>query len=107
MADLVAELRGALGAKLVAYIGGLSETRTVSEWIAGHAVPSEDVEVRLRVAHRVAALMLESDDSRVVQVWFQGTNKYLSDRAPARLLRDGNLGEFEPAIIAAAREHSA
>ncbi|WEG08619.1 antitoxin VbhA family protein [Microbacterium horticulturae] len=38
--EIVDDLRKSLGAKLVAYIAGLSETRTVREWVEGSRKPS-------------------------------------------------------------------
>lgn len=102
--ELVARLRAALGAKLVAYVASLQETRPVREWANGEGGPTPEVEARLRVAHRVASLMLEKNRPAGVQAWFQGTNDLLGDRAPARLLREGDLDELGPAVVAAARE---
>ena len=45
----------------------------------------------------------ERDAPRVVQAWFQGLNPHLEDRSPARLLRDGDLDEVGPLVLAAAR----
>jgi hypothetical protein len=39
----------------------------------------------------------------VAQAWFQGLNPQLGDRSPARLLREGDLAEVGPEIVAAAR----
>ena len=39
----------------------------------------------------------------IAQAWFQGLNLQLEDRSPARLLREGELEEVSPAVIAAAR----
>jgi hypothetical protein len=39
----------------------------------------------------------------VVQAWFQGLNPHLDDRSPARLLREGDLAEVGPMVLAAAR----
>jgi hypothetical protein len=43
----------------------------------------------------------------VAQAWFQGLNPALADRSPARLLREGNLDEVGPQVLAAARQFSA
>ena len=104
---LVSRLREALGAKLVAYLASLQETRPVGEWANGEGEPSPEVEARLRVAYRVAWLMLEKNSPAVVQVWFQGANELLGHRAPAGLLRDGDLNELGVAVVAAAREFTA
>jgi hypothetical protein len=97
------ELRNLLGARLVAYIGGVQNTRAVREWAEGDARPSQDEQQRLRLALQVALLITAADDNEIAQAWFQGMNPQLDDRSPARMLRDGALNEAGPAVIAAAR----
>jgi hypothetical protein len=100
----VKELRDILTARLVAYIAGVRETRAVHQWVDGtRDVKSGAVEDRLRFALQVALLLSEHDDPRVVQAWFQGLNPHLDDRAPARLLREGDLDEVGPLVLGAAR----
>lgn len=103
--ELVERLRDLLGAKLVAYLGSVQETRAVRQWAdAGNArTPSADVVNRLRMAYRIAALLNERDSTAVVQAWFQGMNPRLDDVAPARLLREGTLEQVGPQVLAAAR----
>lgn len=100
---VVKELRELLGAKLVAYIAGVTETRAVHEWADGVREPRRSVEERLRFALRVAAFIAEHDGAGVGQAWFQGLNPQLDDRSPARLLREGDLEGVGPQILAAAR----
>jgi hypothetical protein len=80
---LVQGLRDLLGAKLVAYIGAVKETRAGRQWADGERKPSADVMHRLRTAYRVAALLAERDSRAVVQAWFQGMNPQLDDVPPA------------------------
>lgn len=97
------ELRDLLTPRLVAYIGGVGETRAVHQWADGtRAAKSAEVEDRLRFALQVALLLSEHAPS-AVQAWFQGLNPHLEDRSPARLLRDGDLNEVGPLVLAAAR----
>jgi hypothetical protein len=107
-AELVAELRDLLGARLVAYLGGVKETRAVRQWADGTREVSggEDLR-RLRVAYQAAKLLGERDAAEVVQAWFQGLNPALSDRSPARLLLEGDLDEVGPQVLAAARQFAA
>ncbi|MDL9946310.1 hypothetical protein QSJ19_12020 [Gordonia sp. ABSL11-1] len=106
--ELVTALRELLGAKLVAYLGRVKETRAVRQWAEGtRAIADpEDVE-RLRIAYRAARLIAERDTPGVAQAWFQGLNPVLDDRAPALLLRDGDLADIGPKILAAARQFAA
>lgn len=100
---VVKELRELLGAKLVAYVAGVSETRAVHEWADSVRKPRGAVEDRLRLALRIAGFIADHEDARVAQAWFQGLNPQLDDRSPARLLRDGEVEDVGPQILAAAR----
>jgi hypothetical protein len=106
-ADLVRDLRDLLGAKLIAYIGSVKETRAVRLWADGERKPSGEVMARLRAAYHVAALLAERDSRAVVQVWFQGMNPQLDDVPPARSLRDGQLDDAGPQVLVAARAFAA
>lgn len=101
---VVTQLRDLLTPRLVAYLAGVRETRAVHQWADGtRDVKSGDVEDRLRLALQLALVLNESDAPRVVQAWFQGLNPHLDDRSPARLLREGDLDEVGPVVLAAAR----
>ncbi|GAB2460338.1 hypothetical protein GCM10027062_44940 [Nocardioides hungaricus] len=105
--EVVGLLRDLLGARLVAYVGSVKETRAVRQWADGDREPSAQVVRRLRTAYHAAALIREKDSAAVVQSWFQGMNPRLGDVAPARLLREGDLDEVGPAVLAAARAFAA
>ena len=96
-------MRGILGAKLCAYLGSVKETRAVNQWADGTREPSADVQRRLRTALQAAAPIAKADSAAVAQAWFQGLNPQLDDRSPLRLLREGDLDEEGPDVIAAAR----
>ena len=107
-ADLAGELRTLLGAKLVAYLGGVKETRAVRQWVEGsRQIAGADNQRRLRLAYQAAKLIAERDGPGVVQAWFRGLNPALADRSPARLLRDGDLDDVGPQVLAAARQFAA
>ena len=105
--DVVSGLREIVGAKLVAYIGRVSNTRSVREWADGERAPGTDVVQRLRVAYHVAGLLYEGEGKATVQSWFQGMNPQLDDNAPARLLREEPLDVAGPKVVAAARAFAA
>lgn len=104
---LAKELRELLGARLVAYLAGVSETRAVHQWATGSRRPHEEVGERLRLAYQVTHTLLHRDSPAVAQAWWQGLNPRLDDRSPARLVRDGDLAESGPAVLAAARAFAA
>jgi hypothetical protein len=101
---VVRELRELLTPRLVAFIADVRETRAVHQWADGtREVKSDYVERRLRLTLRVALLLREREEPRVIQAWFQSLNPDLDDRSAARLLRDGDLDEVGPRVLAAAR----
>ena len=100
---MVKELRELLGPRLVAYIAGVRETRTVREWAEGAQVKKPEIEKQLRVAFHIAGFIAEHEAPSVVQSWFQGLNPQLEDQSPAQLLRDEDLSEVGPQVLAAAR----
>lgn len=102
-AELVDSLRDLLGARMVAYLGSVKETRAVHQWAEGERAPSPQAVRRLRTAYQTAAILRARDADAVVQAWFQGMNPLLDDAAPARLLREGDLDAAGPRVLAAAR----
>lgn len=104
-AELVGELRPLLGDRLIAYLGGVKETRAVRGWADGsRQIAAPETIDRLRIAYRIARMICERDSPGVVQAWMQGLNPLLDDRAPALLLRDGDIAETGPDVLAAARQ---
>lgn len=100
--NLVTELAGIIGKKLTAYISGVKDVRALDRWIEG-AEPYKDVEERLRFAFRVVRTLQNHDPASVVQAWLIGLNPELNDRAPIRLLREGDIEKVGPEILSAAR----
>lgn len=102
-ATVAKELRDMLGARLVAYIGAVRETRAVHQWADDERQPGQETQRRLRLALQITGMIAEVDDRATAQAWFQGLNPQLDDHSPARLLREGDLDEIGPAVAAAAR----
>jgi hypothetical protein len=106
--ELVAGLRELLGARLVAYLGGVRETRAVRQWAEGaRRIGDHDDEQRLRIAYHAALLIAAGDSREVAQSWFQGLNPQLEDRSPARVLREDKPQLGGPLVLAAARAFAA
>jgi hypothetical protein len=106
--ELVRGLRDLLGARLMAYLAGVKETRAVRQWAEGERrIQDPEVEQRLRVAFQVALMVARRDSVQVVQTWFQGLNPHLDDRSPARVLRENRVEEVGASVLAAARAFSA
>lgn len=107
-AVLVKELLEVLGAKLVAYLGGVRETRAVRQWAQGERTIANAQDLaRLRLVYQLALLLTERDSPAVVQAWFVGLNPSLADRSPARVLREQSLDDAGPQVLAAARQFAA
>ena len=71
-------LRDLLGAKLVAYFGGVKDSRAVRQWAEGsRKIANRDDVERLRVAYRAARMINLRDSTQVVQAWFQGLTRSL------------------------------
>ncbi|TFC48769.1 hypothetical protein E3T37_09120 [Cryobacterium sp. TMT2-10] len=104
---IVTGLREILGARLVAYLGRVSNTRSVREWAEGSRAPGADVVQRLRTSYYVAGILIECESAKTIQAWFQGMNPELDDQSPAALLRGGPLDEIGPKVISAARSFAA
>lgn len=103
-ADVVTRLRDLLGAKLVAYLGSVQETRAVRQWADGTGrAPAEPVQARLRLAYRVAGLISDQETPVVAATWLQGMCPQLGDQIPARLLREGALEDVQKPLLDAAR----
>ncbi len=100
---VVKELADLLGPKLVAYLGGVTETRAVRQWADREREARDPIPARLRLALQIALLLARHDNPRVAQAWFQGLNPQLDDRSPARILREGELDEVGPLVLSAAR----
>ena len=91
----------------MAYLTGVSETRAVHQWAEGSRQAREETVERLPLVYQVTHTLLHRDVAAVAQAWWQGLNPRLDDRSPARLVRDGDLSEVGPAVLAAAREFAA
>ncbi len=102
--EVCRDLAELLGSRLVAYIGGVQETRAVRQWAEGARKPPAAVVSRLRFALQVTSVLVSRDSPQTAQAWFQGMNPALQDAAPARLLREESLDVQGPLIMAAARE---
>jgi hypothetical protein len=98
--DVVRELVALLGLTTVAMIGGVNETRAVTQWTAGRSPQRPNV---LRFTLQIASMILNEKNPDIARAWFHGSNPRLHDQAPAVLLRDKPLPEIQGEIMAAAR----
>ncbi|HEY3829960.1 MAG TPA: hypothetical protein VGL57_12245 [Solirubrobacteraceae bacterium] len=88
--DVVVYMQEVLGQKLVAYIAGVSDPRTVGRWAAGERAPRAEHEQRLRCAYQTFQLLLTEESPHTVRAWFLGLNPQLDDESPAQSIHEGN-----------------
>jgi len=102
--EVVRELVALLGATTVAVIGGVKETRAVSQWISGRAPQRPHV---LRFALQLGSMIASQATNEIARAWFHGSNPQLGDAIPMMVLRDGQLNDIQGPLLAAARSFAA
>jgi hypothetical protein len=100
--DVVAELVTTLGARIVAYLGGVSHTKFVRTWTNGKALPRGRREAALRGALQAVRILLSTESAAVAQAWFIGANRHLGLEAPASVLRDADGPDDVSRVVRAA-----
>jgi hypothetical protein len=100
---VVSRLIVLLGATTVAVIGGVSETRAVTQWTDGRSPQRPHV---LRFALQLATMIGGEVETETVRAWFAGSNPHLDDQVPMFMLRDKPLSEIAVPMMAAARAFS-
>lgn len=98
--QVVSRLIVLLGATTVATIGGVSETRAVTQWTDGRVPQRPHV---LRFALQLATTIGGEGRIESVRAWFSGSNPHLGDKVPAIMLRDQPLNQIAAPMMAAAR----
>lgn len=101
---VVTRLIRLLGATTVAVIGGVTETRAVTQWTDGRLPQRPNV---LRFALQIAMMIGDDAQSETVRAWFAGSNPHLDDQVPMLVLRDKPLHEISGPMMAAARAFAA
>jgi hypothetical protein len=99
--DVASFLQDLLGRRLVAYVAGVKDGKTVSRWANGEVSSvRQESEERVRTAYEVAQLLVRFDSPRIVKAWFIGLNPQLDDVSPAETIREGRLKEAKAAARA-------
>src|SRR5579864_3085655 len=83
--QVVQELVDLLGLTTVAVIGGVKETRAVSQWLQGRDPQRPHI---LRFALQLAYMIAGYRQGEAAKAWFHGPNPGLDDRSPMILLRE-------------------
>ncbi|HEY1728085.1 MAG TPA: hypothetical protein VGG22_06920 [Candidatus Baltobacteraceae bacterium] len=102
--DVVRELVALLGATTVAVIGGVKETRAVTQWLSGRSPQRPHV---LRFALQLGTMIATQANHEMARAWFHGSNPQLGDAIPMMVLRDSELRDIQSLLLAAARSFAA
>ena len=101
VSDVASFLQDLLGRRLVAYVAGVKDAKTVSRWANGEVGSvRQESEERIRTAYEVAQLLVQFDSPRIVKAWFIGLNPQLDDVSPAETIHEGKLKEAKAAARA-------
>lgn len=99
---MVNSLQDSLGARLLAYIAGVSDPKAVALWARGERSPRRESEERIRLTYQVFQLLLV-ESAHTVRGWFVGLNPQLDDQSPAEAIREGRLRD----VLVAAKAYVA
>lgn len=95
--EVVAQLNGALGPKLVSLLIYAKESCISIHWADGTKIPDDAAQVRLQKAAMVWQLLTESDvPENEARTWFIGLNPVL-EKVPVVALREGCFKDVEDA----------
>lgn len=103
ISEIVQFLQEHLGQKMTAYIGGVTDPKTVSRWIAGQNMPRDESHRRLREGYQAARLVVTAYGDETAKAWLFGSNTRLDDQAPAYVLRHASTWEEMRYVVPAAR----
>lgn len=100
VADIAAFLQEALGQKLVAFMVGVDDPKTIGRWAKAKSTPQDsESERKLRDACQVFRLLVTEESPHTVRAWFVGLNPQLDDESPATAIREGRTRD----VLLAAR----
>jgi hypothetical protein len=98
--DIAAFLQDALGQKLVAFMVGVEDPKTVGRWASGKRLPQDpSAEQKLRAAYQVFRLLATQESPHTVRAWFVGLNPQLDDESPATAISESRTRD----VLVAAR----
>ena len=101
VSEVASFLQEMLSRRLVAYVAGVEDGKTVTRWASGEVTGvRQESEQRLRTAYEIAQLLIQFDSPRIVRAWFIGLNPQLDDVSPAEAIHEGCLKEAKAAARA-------
>lgn len=100
VADIAAFLQEALGQKLVAFMVGVEDPKTVGRWASEKRLPQDPAaEQKLRAAYQIFRLLATQEGPHTVRAWFVGLNPQLDDESPATAISENRVRD----VMVAAR----
>jgi hypothetical protein len=90
---LAQRLIAILGPRLVAYIGGVKDSRTVEAWSRGQSDMSRAAARRVQLAYACALALSDRYDHSGITAWFTWLNDMLDDTSPAAFLSGAESDE--------------
>jgi hypothetical protein len=101
VSEVASFLQEMLSRRLVAYVAGVKDGKTVTRWASGEVTGvRQESEQRLRTAYEIAQLLIQFDSPRIVRAWFIGLNPQLDDVSSAEAIHEGCLKEAKAAARA-------
>ena len=98
--ETVRQLTSHLGPTLVALLANVRDRKLPHKWSqATGPEPRPEAKKRLMAAHRIWALLSDSENDYTARNWFIGANPRLQEQSPVEWLREGRI----PEVMAAAR----
>jgi hypothetical protein len=105
--EIAGFLQEHLGRNTTAYLGGVTDAKMVSHWVAGNHVPRDQPQMRLRESYQAARMLVDAYGDETAKAWFFGSNAGLDDLAPAYVLRNARTWEDMRFVVPAARQFAA
>ena len=103
ISEIAQFLQEHLGQRMTAYIGGVTDPKMVSRWIARQNAPRDEAQRRLREGYQAVRLLVSAYGDETAKAWLFGSNTRLDDQAPAYVLRHASSWEDMRFVVPAAR----
>jgi len=103
ISEIARFLKEHLGQRTTAYIGGVTDPKMVSRWIARQNAPRDESQRRLREGYQAVRLLVSAYGDETAKAWLFGSNTRLDDQAPAYVLRHASSWEDMRYVMPAAR----
>ncbi|MEX5256657.1 hypothetical protein [Kocuria arenosa] len=98
--EVVRNLTGHLGPTLLAVMAGSQDPGIAGQWARDDGpAPDRPAESRLRLAHRVWAVLSAAEGDEVACLWFLGANPWLDGISPVEAISQGR----DQAVLGAAQ----